>query len=311
MSRILCIIDGMTDPGFSAADFPNLASMLYAGEIDTAKGGKVESLNCILHLLGVEQFPQNLRGYVEALAEGIPVKANDLILRGSWLAVDQLGNCGGPVRGAARIAVPEEKYQYYLIDQYKALLIFPGMASYVDKIVTYPPYGNTERKALSYRPKGCPDAEKCFDTWLQENRCLVPWGESVCSALPPFPEKSAVISGTSVVKGIAKLLQMEYIPVKGATGDTDTDLPAKAAAALEAARHYPFVVLHINGADEAAHRHSESEKRQFLLKIDSIVLPSLIHSGHEIMVVGDHGTDPQTGLHIGKKQPYFINYKET
>ena len=78
------------------------------------------------------------------------------------------------------------------------------------------------------------------------------WRQSVPVALPPFPQKSAVICGKELVKGIARLLHMELFPVKGATGDVDTDLDAKTEAALRAAEHCPFVLMHINGADEAA-----------------------------------------------------------
>lgn len=78
------------------------------------------------------------------------------------------------------------------------------------------------------------------------------WGQSVPVALPPFPQKSAVICGKELVKGIARLLHMELFPVKGATGDVDTDLDAKTEAALRAAERCPFVLMHINGADEAA-----------------------------------------------------------
>lgn len=41
----------------------------------------------------------------------------------------------------------------------------------------------------------------------------------------------------------------------------DTDLDAKTEAALRAAERCPFVLLHINGADEAAHRHDSAERR--------------------------------------------------
>lgn len=78
------------------------------------------------------------------------------------------------------------------------------------------------------------------------------WRQSVPVALPPFPQKSAVICGKELVKGIARLLHMELFPVKGATGDVDTDLDAKTEAALRAAERCPFVLMHINGADEAA-----------------------------------------------------------
>lgn len=133
------------------------------------------------------------------------------------------------------------------------------------------------------------------------------WGQSVPAALPPFPQKSAVICGKELVKGIARLLHMELFPVKGATGDVDTDLDAKTEAALRAAERCPFVLLHINGADEAAHRHDSAEKETFLRRVDDRVLSRLLASEHEIMVASDHGADPENGAHLGGPQPFFTS----
>ena len=108
-----------------------------------------------------------------------------------------------------------------------------------------------------------------------------------------------------LVKGIAQLLQMDLLRLPGATGDTDTDLGAKVDSALQAAQKYPFVLLHINGADEAAHRKKPMEKREFLKRVDAQVLARLITSSHRITVTSDHGTDPNTGQHLGSKQPVF------
>ena len=133
------------------------------------------------------------------------------------------------------------------------------------------------------------------------------WGQSVPVALPPFPQKSAVICGKELVKGIARLLHMELFPVKGATGDVDTDLDAKTEAALRAAERCPFVLLHINGADEATHRHDSAEKETFLRRVDDRVLSRLLASEHEIMVASDHGADPESGAHLGGPQPFFTS----
>ena len=309
MSRILCIIDGMTDPLFSEKEYFNLSSMMLSGYVDTTKGNSPESLNCILHLLGTEKIPQNLRGYAEALAEEIPVGHDDLILRGSWFSIDEAGRCGTPVAGPDHLPVPNsDAYRYYRIDQYKAVLIFPELAFAVDTVTTYPPYDCAGNFALSYRPKGCRELERCFDRWMSENKCLIPWGQSAPSEVSPFPKKAAVVCKASVVKGISRLLKMDFIPADGATGDVDTNLASKASTALKAAEQYPFVLLHINGADEAAHRKDAEEKRAFLRKIDKLVIPSLLKSGHEIIVVGDHGTDPKTGAHLAGLQPYFTNF---
>lgn len=309
MSRILCIIDGMIDPGFLQKDFKNLSSMSLSQYIDTVGAGRAESLNCILHLLGVSDVPKDLRGYVEAVAEGIPLCEDDLIFRGSWFSADEAGLCKGPMVGPKQLVSQSGSYRYYFIEQYKAILVFTGLAHLVDEVVTYPPYSCTGAKVSSYRPKGCPELEHCFDEWAQDGKCLIPWGQAVPSKLPKFPQKAAAICKASVVKGIARLMGMELVDVPGATGETDTDLGAKAAAALEAAKSYPFVLLHINGADEAAHRCSAEEKHSFIEKVDEAVLGPLLSSGHEVMVAGDHGTDPQTGEHTGGMQPCFTNYK--
>lgn len=180
MGVVLCILDGFTDPEFDPADYPALSGLHCLGDVDTALGEKPESLNCILHLLGIRN-------------------------------------------------------------------------------------------------------------------------------VPPFPEKGCVISGTSVVRGIGKLLGMDVWTVPGATGDTDTDLSAKCLAALDAAGKYPFVLLHINGADEASHRKDAREKHAFLAKVDIEIIRPLAAKLPYFVVTGDHAADPRTGNHAGTPQPVFIN----
>lgn len=304
MGHILCIVDGMTDPGFCSSDYKNLARMAQTMCIDTCQGNTPESLGCILRLLGVKKVPARLRGYAEAVGAGIPVGQDDLILRGSWFGVDQNGRCTLPIPGAEKLETAG-KYSYYHMDQYKSLLVFPKMASEIQRIVTYPPYDCGGRPVAELAPKGCALLEAAYEQWRRADRCLIPWGQSVPSELTPFPQPAAVICGTTIVKGIAKLLRMELIEVPGATGDVDTDLQSKLAATLDAARNYPFVLLHINGADEASHRKDAQQKRDFLQKVDEQVLLPLMRSGHYIRVVSDHGTDPQTGMHMDFLQPLF------
>lgn len=306
MSKILCIIDGMTDPGFRMDQYPNLSRMYLTQHVDTVRGYEPESLGCILRLLGVDKVPNHLRGYAEALGYCIPVNANDLILRGSWFALDEGGRITVPVP-APETLLNVENCRYYHLEQYKSLLVFPGMATFVSDLVTHPPYACGGLPAEHLQPKGCVAVEKLFQSQFTKERCLVPWGQSVSRSMPPFSQKAAVICGTPIVKGIARLLDMEYIPVSSATGDVDTDLVAKVFAAIDAAKRYPFVLLHINGADEAAHRKNESEKKAFLHKVDEMVIPLLLRSWHEVYVTGDHGTDPGSGTHIAELQPIFSN----
>lgn len=305
MSKILCIIDGMTDPYFQVKNFLNLSSMRLLRHVDTTQGQTPESLGCILRLLGTKRVPPHLRGYAEALGYGIPVDKNDLILRGSWFSLNEQGCCNVPV-SAPELLSGSEGY-YYNLGQYKSLLVFPGMASCIADMVTYPPYACNGRDSRTLCPKGCAVASRVFHAQLAKDRCLILWGQSAPAKIVPFPQKTAVICGTPIVKGIAKLLNMTLISVSGATGDTDTNLQEKTKAAISTAQSYPFVLLHINGADEAAHRKNLNEKNDFLRKVDTVVVNSLLQSGHDIYVASDHGTDPVTGQHIGNRQPMFTN----
>lgn len=301
MGRIFCIIDGMTDPEFSLTEYPNMAGMKVCGYVDTCHGAPPESLGCILRLLGVRNVPPYLRGYAEALGAGIKVEPQDLVLRGSWFSLDAAGRCASPMEAPQDI--PQlPGCRYYPLEQYKSLLMFPGLASKIQSLTTYPPYLCHGQAADALCPKGLPEVEKVFALLQSEKRCLIPWGQSVSSEFPPFPEKARVVCGTGTVRGIAKLLKMEIVTVAGATGDVDTDLEAKTEAALTEVGECPFVLLHINGADEAAHRKNPREKKEFLQKIDRTVIPRLLSSEHGVYVIADHGTDPKTGRHLDMRQ---------
>ncbi len=306
MSRILCIIDGMTDPQFRAEAYPSLSVMHRGEDMDTCRGDAPESLGCILHLLGVPYVPRHLRGYAEALGAGISIGRDDLVLRGSWFARDAGGNCTVPVPAPERLET-RLNCRYFPMEQYKSLVVIPGGAAEIGSFITHAPYDCTGQPAETFCPEGSELLRTLFSDSLRGDRCLILWGESVYAQLQPYPRRAAVICGTAVVKGIAKLLQMDLMQIPGATGDTDTDLAAKTETALLAARHYGTVVLHINGADEASHRRNLAEKQSFLQKVDQVVLRMLLQSGHEVQVLADHGTDPYTGRHLPGLQPVFYS----
>lgn len=305
MSKILCIIDGMTDPQFDVCTYPNLASMRFSRYVDTTCGHDAESFGCILRLLGVRDVPDHSRGYAEALGAGIPVGENDLVLRGSWYGLDAEGRCTEPVPALGHI-LGECECHYHSLGDYKSLLVFPGEGKSVRRITTYPPYDCLGKSAAQLCPQGSEAVKEVFESNLQKDRCLLLWGQSAPSSLAPLQMKAAVICHATVVKGIGHLLGMTVFDAEGATGDTDTDLTSKVRSALKAAEEFPFVLLHINGADEASHRKDPSEKTEFLKMVDKIILTELLRSEFEVVVVSDHGTDPDTGLHISGQQPMYM-----
>ena len=100
LSRILCVIDGMTDPHFQVERYGHLASMGSMRYVDTCGGFPPETLHCVLRLLGVTDLPVHLRGYVEALGAGIPVRPDDLLLLYHALL------CPGKGRGSCIYLLP-------------------------------------------------------------------------------------------------------------------------------------------------------------------------------------------------------------
>lgn len=310
MSTILCVIDGMTDPAFRPADLPVLSSFDFREYVSTTPAGyETESLNCILTLLGASGFSHCLRGYADALGAGIRVKAGDLVTRVSWLAVDGEGRCSVPADVPDTVHVPAG-CAYHSLGGYKGLLLISGQGDCAEALTTCPPYECAGKAPVELRPAGSASLGAFFDANVTAVLCAVPWGQSAAAPLPPFGERAAVICGTQIVRGIAAMLGMTCPVIPGATGDVDTDLSGKTAAALESAKDFPFVLLHINGADEASHRKDAAEKAAFLQRVDALVLAQLRCCPHRVHVVSDHATDPATGRHVGTPQPLFFKKEE-
>ena len=305
MGSILLIIDGMTDPGFRAENYPALNSLRHRRSVRTvAPGGQAESLGCILRLLGYRELPEHLRAYADALGAGIEVQQDDLLLRCSWLS---LGPDGQILRyGDAPVDYdPGEGLRYHALGGYRGLLILPGGAPKLQRIRTHPPYLNAACGPEQLMPEGSELLRQAFLRALSPTRCMVPWGQSRKVSLKPFPFHAAVITGTGLVRGIGRMTAMTIVPLQHATGDTDTCLEEKAEAALEAAAAYDFVLLHVNGADEAAHRRDPAAKQAFLKRVDRLVTQRLIDSPWPLSVAGDHGSNPWTGQHEGEVQTLY------
>ncbi len=299
LGEILCIIDGMTDDHFRVEDYPNLHSLPQRKRIRTVpEGRQPESLTCILTLLGYQNVPYHLRGYADALGAGIEVQENDLILRTSWVKLSRDQRISGHTQAPSHFS-PGAGADYYHLGTYKGLLVLPGQADCLPGLSTYPPYQFIGASLDEVMPVGSDLLSKIVRHSFHIGSCLLPWGQSRPAALSPFDKRAAVITATDVVKGIARMTGMDIMPVSGTIGETDTNLVAKAKAAIQAADDYPFVLLHINGADEASHRLSLAEKQSFLRKIDRVLIPRLTDSPHKFTIVSDHSTDPFTGLHDG------------
>jgi 2,3-bisphosphoglycerate-independent phosphoglycerate mutase len=129
------------------------------------------------------------------------------------------------------------------------------------------------------------------------------------AALPRVLDASTVVvAAAGAAAGCARLLGAAVLVPPGATGDVDTDLDAKARAAVGAiARGARRVVVHVGAPDEAAHRRDAAAKVAALEALDAALLAPLREAvgarGGTLAVCPDHGTDPSDGTHDGAAVP--------
>lgn len=305
MSKIYCIVDGMTDENFNVEEYPYLSSMKLVHYVDTTpQGYETESLNCILTLLGVSPF-RDIRGYIEAVGAGIGVDDDDLVFRSSWMKLDSNNICIEPGIAPKNLDLGEG-IQYYKTGEYKSIIVCNGRAAELPNIVTHPPYAFTGKALAEIMPEN-PTLRVMVENSITQDMVMIPWGQSCKQSFPPFPTKAAAVCAADIMKGIARILGMDVVSHADWTGDIDTPLKQKAEEALRLANLYPFVLLHINGADEAAHRKNAHQKRDFLKKVDMDIISKLLDSSHSITVASDHATSPNSGCHVGGIQPIYIN----
>ncbi len=125
------------------------------------------------------------------------------------------------------------------------------------------------------------------------------------------PVATTVICARGAAAGCATLLGAQVVHPPGATGDVDTNLRAKATAAIRAMRTgAPRVVVHVGGPDEAAHRRDADAVAELLERLDEELLSPLRDAveelGGRLAVCPDHGTDPASGHHDGAPVPAVI-----
>jgi 2,3-bisphosphoglycerate-independent phosphoglycerate mutase len=123
--------------------------------------------------------------------------------------------------------------------------------------------------------------------------------------------KGAAITAVDLVKGLANLIDFDYIKVEGATGYFDTNYRAKGLAAIEAMKKYDIVLVHIEATDEAGHAGDAEIKKKALEEIDkNIVGPIMVelkkYKSWRILVMPDHPTSVLSKGHSGEPVPFAM-----
>ena len=143
------------------------------------------------------------------------------------------------------------------------------------------------------------------------------WGEGTKPKLESFYSlrkvKGAMISAVDLLKGIAKLTDMQVIEVEGATGNYDTNFKGKANACINALNNgIDFVYIHVEAPDECGH-HGDMEKKIYSIeqideKVVKPTIESLKASGEpfRILICPDHPTPISIRTHCSDAVPYLL-----
>jgi 2,3-bisphosphoglycerate-independent phosphoglycerate mutase len=282
--EVLVILDGASEPRDGArptslerACTPALDALARGGELSRVRtvpaGLAPGSEVAIPVLLGWTPTGPVDRGAIEAAAHAIAVPAGARAWR-----VDVLGGDAGRAdaastrRAALALRVGAPAHAVHQLAGHRLLLVGPAPL---------------------------PDAAQA--------PYLHVWPDGV--AVPrTLDATTVVIAARGAGAGVATLLGARVVVPGGATGDAATDLHAKATAAAVAlaagARH---VVVHVGGADEAAHARDAAGKVAFLQRADRELLAPLAvavgRASGTLRVCPDHGCDPATGAHDAEPVP--------
>lgn len=148
---------------------------------------------------------------------------------------------------------------------------------------------------------------------LPPANCVLTRGAGRAHQLPPiqpldYPLKVACISGDRTVLGLARFLGARCISTPEMTANLDTDLKAKMKCAAKALESTDLVVVHVKGADIAAHDQRPDLKVAFLEDLDKALerLLKRFSSPLRVVIASDHTTYSESGRHGAEPVPVAI-----
>ncbi len=148
---------------------------------------------------------------------------------------------------------------------------------------------------------------------LPPANCVMPRGAGATPLYEPFLDKwglhGACVAGTGLIKGIGKLLGMCVPNVPGTTGYIDSDLNAKARAALACLNDgCEFVLIHVESVDEVSHDKNVDLKVKMLEKSDEMlgILMEDLPENAIVCVLSDHTTSCVKGDHTADPSPVGV-----
>lgn len=327
-------------------NFDWFAEKGVCGIMDTiAPGVPPGSDTAHLALLGYDPYEvYSGRGPFEAFGIGMDVKPGDVVLRGNFATVNEklkiIDRRAGRIKtGTKEIAeslngmeIEGVKIFFREGTEHRAALLLRGEGLSSD-ITDTDPHKTAccpqEVKPLSLKAEKTAKIVKEFSDRAHEilkehpvNKERESKGELPANfillrgaGMAPHLESlknrfgltSVAIVGVMLVKGVCKALGMETPHVKGATGGIDTDMMAKAKAAISALENHDFVLLHIKACDIFGHDGDALGKVKTIQRLDEMLGYVRENIGDFcVAITADHSTPVGVRNHSGDPVPLAI-----
>lgn len=294
-----------------------------------------------LELLGYSYSDNPGRGYLEALGLGIKKNKNAIYLRGNFATAKQsakgieiidrrAGRDETGLKGFAKklcIKIEDVKITCIHSVGHRCVLILegPGLGKDVSDadsgtlIKTIESKKGSEKTARILNKFSIRAFEILSEQPLNKKRKMAAnyvllRGASKYKKIQTFNEKfnfrACSISGVGIIWGISRYLGIDYFHPKGVTGHLNTNLKSKINETKKAMKKYNFIILHINGCDEAGHDMNFDAKKKFIEKIDKEVISELLDLNINLVITSDHQTSVISGKHQFGPVPFLLHDNE-
>ncbi|MCK4273672.1 MAG: cofactor-independent phosphoglycerate mutase [Dehalococcoidales bacterium] len=327
---------------------PNLDKLAvegFAGLVRTVPPGMEPSSACAcMSVMGYDPTVYYKgRASIEARSLGIDIGKGEVVLRCNLVNIED-----GKMRDYSAGHIPSDEAKEIIATLNEKLgsddvIFYPGVSyRHILKLKGHedtlkasctPPHDIPDKDVKEYLPKGegsdfLRNLMARSETLLSSHQINVArrdrgdvpvttvwlfWGSGQVPEMPAFRKvyglDAALTSGVDLLKGLAKMADMEVLDIRGVTDGPNNDNAAQITGALEALEKCDLAVVHIEAPDEAAHGGLIDEKVGAIQKIDAEVIGRLLEwrgDDLRVLVMPDHPTPIKLRTHSGDPVPFLI-----
>lgn len=274
----------------------NLATLDVNGQVIDRRAGRIrEGAEVLAKAIDRLSLPGDLADRVEVRVKAGTEHRLAVVLRGKGLSSAIQGSDPGEsaIPGPPLTPSPDDPDNEAAAMTASALALFEQEAR---RVLRRHPV-NRERQE-----EGLPPANAILTRGAGRIHRLAPLEEF------GLPLRISCISGDRTILGLARWIGGSIVTRKTMTANLDTDLHRKFELAEEAQRRNDLVVLHLKGADIAAHDQRPDLKVGYLERVDEELgrLLERLQPSTRIVIASDHATLSESGQHAADPLPVLI-----